>query len=420
MLNSDLLVSIVIVLGVFAALRILVGLTFANLHELRTLKQSKQNDRALRHRSFSIMIPAYNESKSIKASVLSALALDYDDFEVIVINDGSKDDTLAQLRELQKEHANLVITDQPNGGKSVALNNALVNYAHNELVMVLDADSVLSTDALVKMNRHFQSDKTVAVAANVRINSAPRFLEYVQMVEYYLGYHLKNSEIPLNIQYIIGGIGSCFRRDKLIGAGGYDSDTVTEDIDLTMKLLHYYGNAAYHFGYANDVIAYTPAVHTFRELLKQRLRWKYGRFKALIKYRSMIFSHDPKYSRTLSWWKLPKIWVEEFLMFLEPFFVLLALYCVAVYGDFSTYISIVSLYTIYAALSFINADKLSHKDKLMMFLTTPFTFLFLEVISVVDYVSLIKCIIHRDPLFRQESSWEHVERWRLKRLAWVC
>lgn len=400
----------VIFLGFYAALRILLGIFFANIHELRTLKLQRTAEKPATQHSFSILIPAYNEGKSIRACVLSALQLDYDNFEVIVVNDGSHDDTLNQLRALQLKYPNLVIADQVNGGKSVALNNALINYAHYDLVMVLDADSVLSSDALARMNRYFQNHRVVAAAANVRIKQAPHFIEYVQRVEYFLGYYLKNSEIPLNMEYIIGGIGSCFRRDCLLRAGGYDSDTVTEDIDLTMKLLAYYGNTTYKFVYANDVIAYTPAVHTFHELLKQRLRWKYGRFKALIKYRSMVFNLSSKYSLSLSFWKLPKIWLEEFLMFLEPFFVFIALFCVVRYGDFSTYVSIVLLYATYAILSILNAEKMTLKQKAIFFLTTPIAFLFLEVISLVDYISLIRCILHQDTIFKQESSWEHVER----------
>ncbi|CAH1850194.1 glycosyltransferase [Convivina intestini] len=407
---SNWLVISVILLGLYAALRILLGIFFANVYELKTLKLQKRTAKPAQHHSFSILIPAYNEGKSIQDSVLSALELDYDNFEVIVINDGSHDDTLNQLRALQLKYPNLVIADQANGGKSVALNNALINYAQYELIMVLDADSVLSADALTKMNRYFQDRRVLAAAANVRIKQAPHFIEYVQRVEYFVGYYLKNSEIPLNMEYIIGGIGSCFRRDCLLQAGGYDSDTVTEDIDLTMKLLAYYGNTAYKFVYANDVIAYTPAVHTFHELLNQRLRWKYGRFKALIKYRTMIFNLNPKYSLSLSFWKLPKIWLEEFLMFLEPGFICLALFCLVRYGDFSTYISLVLLYGAYASFAVLNADKLTLKEKGIFFLTAPMAFLFLEVVSLVDYLSLLRCLIHQDAIFKQESSWEHVER----------
>ena len=94
---------------------------------------------------------------------------------------------------------------------------------------------------------------------------------------------------------IVAADARCPRDGRFIEEiGYYDTDTITEDIDLTMKLLNHFGNTKYHFGYAEDVIAYTPPVHYFNQLLKQRYRWKYGRFKALFKYRQMIFSKDTK------------------------------------------------------------------------------------------------------------------------------
>lgn len=396
-------------LGLFAVSRIVVSLFFAEIQELKMVK-SKKSNHLIRHNSFSILIPAYNESVRIKQCVLSALNVDYDEVEVIVINDGSTDDTFDQLMLIKAEYPNLIIINQTNGGKSVALNNGLLNQARNDLVMVLDADSRIEPDSLTKMNFYFQNQDTVAVAANVRIDAPKKFIERTQFIEYLLGYHLKNSEIPLRVQYIIGGIGSTFNRRKLAEINGYDTDTVTEDIDLTLKMLKHFGNLPGSFNYANDVICYTPPVHTFSELLKQRFRWKLGRFKALIKYRSIIFNSEHKYSWRLSFWKLPKVWIEEFLMLIDPLFTLIAVYCIARYGDFSTYISVVLLYSFFTISSFFTAEKMKIMDKVKLFLTAPFSYFLLEIIAIVDYVSLIRCVINPRQPFAKFSTWEHVKR----------
>src|SRR5699024_9452848 len=118
------------------------------------------------------------------------------------------------------------------------------------------------------MVKHFQSTNVVAVAANVRIKRALNLIELVQYIKYLVGYQLKSSEQVLNLEYIIGGIGSTFRRTIMEAVNLYDTDTVTEDIDLTMKLLRKFGNTSYKFCYAFDCVVSTPAVHNFRQLIR--------------------------------------------------------------------------------------------------------------------------------------------------------
>ena len=138
------------------------------------------------------------------------------------------------------------------------------------------------------MVKHFQSTNVVAVAANVRIKRTLNLIELVQYIKYLVGYQLKSSEQVLNLEYIIGGIGSTFRRTIMEAVNLYD--TVTEDIDLTMKLLRKFGNTSYKFCYAFDCVVSTPAVHNFRQLIRQRYRWKFGRFRALIKHHKLILT----------------------------------------------------------------------------------------------------------------------------------
>lgn len=352
---------LVALLGLFSAGRLIFGLILSNLHEIRdqchhpqhlaplsrssqvlalqtmfgvkprprTVKPAKASNPNKYMPAMSIVIPAFNEAKTIDSCVQSVIHQTYRRKQVIVVDDGSTDGTGELLDQLQEvlyqspeldqyfdqqipRDQRLVVIHQSNGGKSVALNHGLRQAAIGELVTVLDADSYLAPSALDNMRKHFADAKTIAVASNVRIAHPHNWLDHVQAMEYLLGYRLKGSEEILGLEYIIGGIGSTFRRSALAEINYYDTDTVTEDIDLTLKLLRHFGNRQYRFGYAEDVVAYTPPVHYFGQLLKQRYRWKYGRFKALFKYHQLLWSRElNKYTFNLSWWKLPKVFFEE-------------------------------------------------------------------------------------------------------------
>lgn len=148
----------------------------------------------------------------------------------------------------------------------------------------------------------------IALAANVRIAGDKKIIGYIQKVEYMIANECKESEKPLNLEYIIGGIASTYRKKHLLAVGGYSSDSITEDIDLSLKLLNIFGNKTEYIDYADDVLAFTPPAHNLKDLQKQRIRWKYGRFKALVKNKKMFFSlNREKYTLALTWWKLPKI-----------------------------------------------------------------------------------------------------------------
>lgn len=398
------------ILIVFNVTRLLVGLTLANIHQLRQLKR-REGLAVAPLPSISVIIPAYNEEKFIQRAVKSVLRQTGVKFEVIVVDDGSTDHTGRLLDKMGQRYPALVVLHQNNQGKSRAINHGLAK-ATSDLVMVLDADSYLGPGALATMSRHFVDPQVLGMSANVRITRPTNWLEWVQKIEYLLGYRLKGSEEALGLEYIIGGVGSTFRRQAMVVVGGYDTDSVTEDIDFTLKLITAFGNQTARFGYANDVMAYTPPVQTFNELIQQRLRWKYGRFKALVKYRQLLFNLTGPYTKTLSWWKLPKVYLEEGLMLLEPVVIVWVLGMAIAYLDPTTIVSILIFYTVFALATFIPED-LSPLERVQLLLIAPLTYLILYVINVVDWVCLIRClgkwrsiVQNRD----QTARWEHVQR----------
>ena len=208
---SVIIALVILALSILAVSRILVGLIVANCHQLNSLdRQAPLNN----HR-FSVVIPAFNEEKLIVRTIVSVLRQNYSNFEVIAVDDGSTDKTGAILDRLAQKYPKLQVVHQANQGKSTAINTAVRNWATGDLVMVLDADSYLNKDALTKMARRFDDPNVIGMSANVRITQPHNFLEWVQKVEYLLGYRLKGAEEILGIEYIIGGIGSTFRRKAM-------------------------------------------------------------------------------------------------------------------------------------------------------------------------------------------------------------
>ncbi|MEO5286137.1 glycosyltransferase [Limosilactobacillus sp. WILCCON 0053] len=410
--NLALIIAItVFALSILAVGRILVGLIVSNLHQINSLNREQLDQKSAHHR-FSVVIPAFNEEKFIRRCVESVLNQTYSNYEIITVDDGSSDQTGMILDQLARQHPKLRVIHQHNQGKSVAINHALKKFATGDLIMVLDADSYLTPDALTSMARRFDDPRQLGVSANVRITRPHNLLEYVQKVEYLLGYRLKGSEELLGIEYIIGGVGSTFRKSAMLEVGGYDTDSITEDIDFTMKMIDHFGNSNRQFGYADDVIAYTPPVSRFSQLLKQRYRWKQGRFKALFKHRRVIFNRDAKYTFKLTFWKLPKVFFEEFLMLIDPLLLLWIIGIVHHFADFSTIFSILGLYYLFAMATFIPED-LKFWERIRLMVVAPLAYLILYVINIVDWISLMRCLFNMKRIANNEdktAKWQHVDR----------
>ena len=278
----------------------------------------------------SICIPAYNEETTIAESVRSMLQIDYPDFEIIVVNDGSKDRTVDVLKRefgLQPfqqayrrtlpvkplrgifrspQHPQLLVIDKDNGGRSDAV-NAAVNAARHGLVCVVDADSVLERDSLKRVVRPFIEDPlTVASGGTVRISNgchisrgylervdlASNWLARIQTLEYLRGFH--NGRIgwaPMNALLIISGAFGVFRRTTLVEAGGFSIDTIGEDMELTMRLhrLHRLAGRDYRIAFVPEAVVWTEAPESLAVLRSQRMRWQRGLLESLWTHRVLFF-----------------------------------------------------------------------------------------------------------------------------------
>lgn len=283
----------------------------------------------------SILVPAHNEEETIVENVRSMLALHYPDFEVIVVNDGSKDRTLAVLIEalgLQKiervwhpEVAHreilglygtprlprLLVVDKVNGGKSDAL-NAGINLSRFPLFCAVDADSLLDHDSLLQVMRPFieEPEEMIAVGGRicivngctvragqvVEIGLPSRPLPLLQSIEYIRAFLIARlAWSRLGAMLIISGAFGLFKRSAAVKVGGYSHDTVGEDMEIVVKLHRHFRerDQKYEMRFVANSVCWTQAPETLKILRRQRSRWQRGMMQTLAKHRDMIF--NPKY-----------------------------------------------------------------------------------------------------------------------------
>lgn len=300
----------------------------------------------------SLIIPAYNEENVIVRTIHSALNISYPNYEVIVVNDGSEDATLANIintfnlrkidlvyRQLIKtekvrafyynpEIPNLIVVDKERGGKSDALNCG-VNVSKTPYICSIDADSVVEKESLTRlMSKVIESEVPVIGLGGVvrvlngvklknsevgKIDLSDKPLVNLQIVEYLTAFLLGRSGFNvLNQTIIISGAFSLFNKKALIDVGGYSKDTVTEDLEIVVRLHKHFRERGekYYIGFITDPICWTEIPEDIKTLSKQRRRWHLGLIQTLYKYKSMIF--NPKYGR-IGMFALPYYLIFEVL-----------------------------------------------------------------------------------------------------------
>lgn len=238
----------------------------------------------------SIVVPAYNEEQLIQASLRSLLGLDYPSYEIIVVDDGSTDDTHRLALEVagQSQRVPVHIISKANAGKAAALNTGLMR-ARGEFILNMDADAKLSPDALHACIRHFRDPKVGAVAGNVKVFNRENMLTWIQALEYVEGLAMaRKAQSLLGLVNIIPGPLGVFRKSALLGVGGYDDDTFAEDCDLTLKLLM----RGWRVVYEERAHAWVETPSRLLDLLKQRYRWTRGILQAMRKHKHMLW--EPK------------------------------------------------------------------------------------------------------------------------------
>jgi poly-beta-1,6 N-acetyl-D-glucosamine synthase len=297
--------------------------------QLRFIKNYKHS-----HKKFvSVIVPSYNEELTLANCIASLLKQDYEDYEIIIVDDGSKDKTYVIAQELcSLAPSKIRALTKVNGGKASALNYG-INKAQGEIVVCIDADSIFVPNTISELVKPFNDEKVSAVGGNVRVANRKTILNRSQAMEYISGLTLQRRGMAhLNCMPVISGAIGAFRKDKLIEVGCYSSDTIVEDMDITIAIQKAGGKVEY----TGHALAYTEAPEELSDFLKQRYRWTFGGFQVLKKYRKMMFSR--KYG-TLGLIGLPYFLIFPWVDVLISLLLMLSIIRLAFTGNLVNFLS---------------------------------------------------------------------------------
>lgn len=234
--------------------------------------------------SAAIIIPAFNEAVVIVKSVQAALNSSYPRFSVVVVDDGSTDETLSRLRSHFEDDPRVRILTQPNRGKWAALNHG-ISVTNADIAVCIDADTQIDPKALMWLCRHFSDPKIGAVAGKVRVGNRTRLLARLQALEYTTAQNIDRWALErLNAMLVVPGAIGAWRVSAVRKVEGYSSETLSEDADLTVSVLR----DGYRIGYEEKAIATTEAPARIRPFLQQRLRWSLGMLQVGWKHKRAI------------------------------------------------------------------------------------------------------------------------------------
>jgi biofilm PGA synthesis N-glycosyltransferase PgaC len=292
----------------------------------------------------SVMIPAWNEEVGLLGTVKSLLASTYKNMELVVINDGSTDGSDAMMRRFVEKyeremvgvagHIKIIYHYQQNGGKGSALNTA-ISLSHGDILVSIDADCLVHQHAIASFVRAFRDPRVMAAVGNVRIGNTKTLVGTIQYLEYLFGFYFKKADSLLNTIYIIGGAAGAFRREVFDRIGGYNTSNITEDIELSVAIQE----QGWKIVYAPGALVYTEGASTLQGLMKQRLRWKRGRFQTFWEHRRLFFSFAPQHNKLLTWIVLPLAIFGEVQLSCELLFVATLYVFSFLSGDFTAFLS---------------------------------------------------------------------------------
>ncbi|MCT8329531.1 glycosyltransferase [Acidimangrovimonas sediminis] len=248
----------------------------------------------------TVAIPAYNEELVIAEAVGAALASGYPGLRVIVVDDGSTDDTAGAVLRGYGQDRRVRLIRQKNGGKWSALNAALA-VAETEIIVAVDADTLLDAGAVAALAAHFADPRIGAVAGNVKVANRRGLLPRFQALEYITAQNIdRRAAERLNAIMVVPGAIGAWRTAALRKVGGYSPDTITEDADLTVSVLR----AGYRVAFEERALSLTDAPETLPAFMKQRLRWSFGMMQTAWKHRRAA-----RTARGVGLFTLPDLWL---------------------------------------------------------------------------------------------------------------
>jgi cellulose synthase/poly-beta-1,6-N-acetylglucosamine synthase-like glycosyltransferase/peptidoglycan/xylan/chitin deacetylase (PgdA/CDA1 family)/spore germination protein YaaH len=277
--------------AIFLAMGRIILIGILAVRQFSDNKKMKQLYTAHELPAVSIIVPAYNEEVTAIKTIQSLLKTEYPAFDIIFVDDGSKDKTYQVVAEAYGNHPLVKVLTKPNGGKASALNFG-ISHAKNDYVVCIDADTQLRTDAIYHLMTYFTDNEIGAVAGTVKVGNENNIITKWQSIEYITAQNMDRRAFDIinSITVVPGAIGA-FRKSAIFQAGGFTYDTLAEDCDLTMRIL----KLGYIIRNCSEAVAYTEAPESINMLLKQRFRWSFGVIQSFWKNRDALFNKKFKY-----------------------------------------------------------------------------------------------------------------------------
>jgi len=391
------LVTLVIFL-VILFLRYFTLLWFAYLgHAERNVLRVKKHDEMP---GVSVIVPAYNEGELMERALKSLLELDYPEYEIVVVDDGSTDDTFARAVRWEGRHGsvNVRVITKPNGGKASAL-NAGIAASKNPFLLCMDADSYLEPMTLRLAIEHFGDPSVGAVAGNVKVDNRGKVITRLQALEYIEGLNMpRRAQGFVAAVNIVPGPVGMFRREAWEEIGGYETDTYAEDADLTLKMIA----AGWKVVYEDAAIAWSEAPERWVDLVQQRYRWTRGILQAIRKRKGLFLSPFPDFPLWISTVQLgfeALVW-PVMNIFAHLFFAIVALLFGV--GELIVYwIILLTLLDLVAALVTVSMEEESLS---LVPMALIYRFVFILFLDVVKTLATI------EELFKIDMGWGKLQR----------
>lgn len=332
----------------------------------------------------AVLIPAFNEEKLIAKTITSVLASTYPKLEVVIIDDGSTDKTYQIVQSFKKDRR-LRIYKKKNGGKFSALNIG-IKKINSEIYLSIDADTQILPNTISKIVRFFQFRNIGAVGGNVRVGNQKNLLGIMQSIEYTSNLNLeRNAFSLLNSILVIPGALGAWRTKAVKKVGGYLGSTITEDAELTLRML----KNGYSLHYDKEAIAYTEAPQNIKNLISQRFRWTYGILQTFYLYRSLLFKRKQKFLGLII---LPfNVFVQIPLMILTPIMDLLAI-SYLFFVSLPTVAFYIVLYLVLRAFITLLAYIIGHEKPWPILFTPAARFFYQPLLYVALYLALYKIL----------------------------
>lgn len=440
---QNIIIWLITLVGLINFVHLGLYISGANVYDIKRMLTSGKRRQTVGSRRFhphvTVLIPAHNEQMGVIRTIETVRNNTYKNLSIVVIDDASTDNTAQLVRDYIAQHSGrtlartverdgkyareyyrsndgmppiVLLAREKNAGKAAGLNYALQHAVSGGLVMTLDADSMLAPDAIANAVNYFKDGRVVGVGANVRIMEQHTILGLLQKFEHMIGYRSKKFYAITNSEFIIGGVGSTYRYDVLKSVGFYDTDTVTEDIGLSMKIVNN-GNKHQRIVYGADVVASTEGVQSYKALFKQRYRWKLGNMQNLVKYRGMFMNRDNLYSRALSFYRIPMAFLSEIILIMQPFILAYIIYLSVSHQSLQLLLGGYLTITLYVLWNLWPDENHGVLHKLRLSLYAPFMYFCFFIMDAVQIVAIFRVLVNMRQLTSKRDmvgTWASPER----------